>query len=642
MEQSYYTLVKKSTLCLARRIIAGLFLCLAYPASAAALNDPGYPYQEPVLTQINAPDAWEITTGSSDTVVAIVDIGVNYNHPDLAGNIWTNKYEIADNGIDDDKNGYIDDIRGWNFVEGNNDPQVPSNGGGFGDEDTLSHGTAIAGLIGATGNNNIYGAGLNWKVKLMPIRAIDNYGVGNYMNILEAINYAVDNGADIINISFVGDINDENLRAALRRAYDFGVVMTVAAGNDRRSGNGDTDVTSYYPICYDQGDSTNWLIGATSADGDDKLSEFANYGTCVDILAPGEKIYSIERTATENGASVFSGPWRGTSFSAPLVAGAAALVKSTRPEWTARDIISVLLATADVTDAVNSDFAGRVGYGRLNVGAAVTRAVNESHAAGDLNRICYFKSTKLFCYEAGGRKNIYLTDTGEPIVDSDWVADDYTVALTKTQYGSKIFVYTNNGLLYRSWKLDKFYERLKLSYQNGEWRVVVYGYDALKKLSRVAIYDLRGALKNSFSFYGAIGDFSLDTSGNFWTAIITSGKLTLNKYDLTGKKLSAIAGPPAQRIERMIIRKVWQGNGEQAIVASGDTIGMSLITLDLESGSFGREPYAKSWVASRIVTQDYDHDGLYDILRYQLTGGEFKVVSGKGTALKTVVLPKLL
>jgi len=197
-------------------------------------------------------------------------------------------------------------------------------------------------------------------------------------------------------------------------------------------------------------------------------------------------------------------------------------------------------------------------------------------------------------------------------------------------------------LLYRSWKLDKTYERLKLSYQGGEWRVVVSGYDTLKKLSRVAVYDLRGALKNSFSFYGAIGDFSFDTSGNFWTAIIASGKLKLNKYDLTGKKLSAVVGPPAQRVERMIIKKVWQGNGEQAIIASGDAAGMSLVTLDLESGSFGRESYAKSAVASRIVTQDYDHDGLYDILRYPLTGGEFKVISGKGTVLKTVVLPKLL
>ncbi|MFA5127944.1 MAG: S8 family peptidase [Patescibacteria group bacterium] len=638
MTSSYYILAKKSIF----GLMAGLFLFLAVPVSAAALNDQGYSYQQAMWAQINAPEAWQTTTGSPDTVVAVIDIGVNYNHPDLAGNIWTNSDEIADNGIDDDQNGYIDDVRGWNFIENNNDPQVIDSNNNIVDEETLSHGTAIAGLIGAIGNNNVFGAGLNWKIKIMPIRAIDNYGSGVYETITKAINYAVDNGADIINISFVGNANDEDLSYALRRAYDRGIMVTVAAGNNRVIGKGDENESPNYPICFDREDSENWLIGVTSVDSADRLSDFANYGTCVDLSAPGENIYSIQRVSYENGHNVFSGPWQGTSFSAPLVAGTAALVKSVRPEWTARDIISVLLSSSDDVDAKNSGFAGQMGYGRLNVASAVARAATEEHASGDLNRICYYKSTKLYCYDAEGEKNIYLANAGEQIVDSDWVADDYTMALTKTKNGSKIFVYADNGILSGSWKLDKTYDKLKLFYLGGEWRAVVSGYDGVKKSTRVAIYNLHGALKNSFSFSGAIGDYSLDSLGNFWSARVASGKLTLNKYDFTGLKLQTVVGSPAKSVERLIIKKVWRGGGEQAVAAIGDSAGSSLVTLDLDSGSFSREAYPKSAVSSRFTADDYNHDGLYDILRYQLTGGEFKVATGKGVVLKTVVLPKLL
>ena len=476
----------------------------------------------------------------------------------------------------------------------------------------------------------------------MPIRAIDNYGAGNYRNITKAIDYAADNGADIINISFVGDNPDENLRAAMRRAYERGILITVAAGNDREKGDGDLDANPFYPICLDRGDSDNWLIGVTSVDSFDALSEFANYGSCVDLSAPGENIYSIEREVSSlDGAKGFRGPWQGTSFSAPLVAGTAALVKSVRPEWTAMDIIPILLSSADDVDAKNLTFAGRMGYGRLNAYAAVKRALNEKHDSGDLDRICYHKNTKLYCYEISADKNIYLTDVGLPIIDSDWVGNKYAAALSRSNNKMHIDIFVDNGVAYRSWDSLVAFDRVKFVYMSGEWRIIATGYDAKISSTRVAIYDLYGTQKYSFNVKGSFGDFAFDPSNNFWAASVASGKLKLVEYDLYGKKLAELVGPATSKIQRLIVKKVWAGFSEQAVVAAGDALRSSLITVDLDSGSYSQNSYS-ALGSYRLVSGDYDGDGLYDVFKYQLSGGEFKMLSGKGTVLKTLILPKLL
>lgn len=345
-------------------------------------NDPKYPLQEPFYIQIGAPVAWDHTIGTSSVVVAVIDVGVDILNEDLKDNIWKNTKEIPDNGIDDDSNGYIDDTNGWNFVEHNNDIRISAISVAD-DSGAVSHGTVLAGLIGAVGDNNFLGTGLNWRIKIMPLRAINSDGGGSLAEIAEAINYAVNNGADVISLSFVGDSKSYALQESLFKARKKGVLLVAAAGNNRNDGteNSNSAKIKQYPICSDFEDSENWILGVTSVDHNDKLSDFANYGACVDLSAPGEYIFSTQRYAPQNGyPRDFDGPWFGSSFSVPLVAGSVALVKSARPDWGSKEIIFDLLATADDTDALNPGYAGQMGYGRLNVGKAVVRALESKPA----------------------------------------------------------------------------------------------------------------------------------------------------------------------------------------------------------------------------------------------------------------------
>ena len=353
------------------------YLLISLPAQARLPNDPRWRSQEPFYDKIGALSAWDFTVGTTSVVVAVIDSGVDITHGDLKNNIWKNTKEIPGNKLDDDQNGYVDDVYGWNFVEKNNDVSIsvikPEDESG-----AVNHGTILAGLIGAEGGNDFLGAGLNWRVNIMAIRAIDNQGGGSLVNVASAVNYAVENGADIISVSFVGPSSDAGLFNSLRNAYKKGVLVVAAAGNDRNDNNGIENLTKVrqYPICLDADYSENWILGVTAVNLKDKLSDFADYGNCVDLTAPGEGIYSTHKYAPEYGYTEnFDGAWAGASFATPLVAGAAALVKSIRPDWQAKELTANLLASADDIDGLNPGYVGQIGYGRLNVGRAVALAV---------------------------------------------------------------------------------------------------------------------------------------------------------------------------------------------------------------------------------------------------------------------------
>ena len=349
------------------------------PGLARVPNDPQYADQSDVWDQVNAPEAWDYTVGSKRIVVAMIDTGMDTWHEDLRDNLWVNSEEIPGNGIDDDHNGYVDDINGWNFVENNNDVRT-SVFDTADDKEAVRHGTLLGGIIGARGDNGLDGVGVNWRISLMPLRAIRSDGKGSFRAVTEAVNYAVDNGADVISLSFMGDTAETSLLEALRRAYDKGIVIVTAAGNydSPDSSNGNLNKKPLYPACFDhEGDSSdNWIITVGSVDKFDVLSQFSNYGKCVDIMAPGEYIYNTERYAPQFGyPNEFGGPWFGTSFATPLVAGTAALIKSIHPEWSAKKIISTIFSTADPIDSKNFVHAGDLGKGRINIGRAVVAAV---------------------------------------------------------------------------------------------------------------------------------------------------------------------------------------------------------------------------------------------------------------------------
>jgi subtilisin family serine protease len=226
------------------------------------------------LAKIQAPAAWDLATDCSAIPVAVVDSGADYTHPDLAANIWTNTGETAGNSIDDDGNGYVDDIRGWDFVSNDNDPM-----------DANTHGTHVAGTIGAAGNNSRGVAGLCWNAKIMVLRAFDATGVGTVSDIIEALDYARQKGAKVVNASFASSSPTNSEREAIERLNAAGILLVAAAGNE----SADNDGTPSYPASYDLPN----IIAVAATGSDDALASFSNYGAAsVHVAAPGVGITS--------------------------------------------------------------------------------------------------------------------------------------------------------------------------------------------------------------------------------------------------------------------------------------------------------------------------------------------------------------
>jgi hypothetical protein len=273
------------------------------------------------LDGVNAPEAWAQGYTGQGVVVAVVDSGVDYNHSDLSGNIWVNSGEIADNGVDDDGNGFVDDVRGWDFFDGDNDPM-----------DSDVHGTHIAGTIAAE-NNGFGVTGVAYNATIMPVRVIDSEG-GTSSDIAAGIRYAADNGANVINLSLGGNFTSAEEEEAIRYASDSGVVVVMAAGNEGAS-------QPVYPARY----ATDWGIAVGAVDSNKTLANFSNRAgaTVLDyVVAPGVDILS---TTPGNSYQSFDG----TSMAAPHVAGVAALVLSANPNLTPAEVESLLTQTANRT-----------------------------------------------------------------------------------------------------------------------------------------------------------------------------------------------------------------------------------------------------------------------------------------------------
>ncbi len=348
---------------------AVLFLPFAPAVLAVTPNDP-YLENQWYLRLINAGTAWDTAVGTGAVVVAVLDTGIDLDHPDLVNNLWKNSREIPGNNLDDDRNGYIDDVDGWDFVNDDNEP-VPNGSvnGVTASSLALSHGTLIAGVIGAETNNNLGYAGINWHVKIMPLRILNEEGGGDEGQAVEAINYAVKNGAKVINLSFVGDEAGPALRTAVENAYRAGVVMVAALGNDGQ----DVNTAPVYPACL-RSATQDWVIGVTATDEADRETDFTNFGnSCADLSAPGTDIQGL---TLSDGAEALTGSqfsWDGTSAASPMVAGTAALILSAYPQLTPDQVRSAIKLSVDpVRETISG--RGSLGVGRLNVARALTVA----------------------------------------------------------------------------------------------------------------------------------------------------------------------------------------------------------------------------------------------------------------------------
>ena len=312
-------------------------------------NDPKYlDGTQWYLNIISASQAWDLSTGSEDIVIAINDTGVDWDHPDLAANIWNNSDEIPDNGIDDDGNGYIDDIRGWDFGgtsgTGDNNPM----------EDAPTHGTYVSGFASAVANNGEGIASIGYRCKIMPTKTSQqDIGNGIISYGREGIIYAANNGAKVINCSWGGSPYSQALQDAITYATSLGTLVVSSADNDNK-------IEPAYPSAYDG------VLSVGGSDSDDKRYSASNYGATVDVVAPA--------TGAANGLGMYS-TWQdntytsnasGTSLASPIVAGLAGLVFQKFPTYTPLQVAEQIRVNTDYIDDKNPGYEYYLGTGRVN------------------------------------------------------------------------------------------------------------------------------------------------------------------------------------------------------------------------------------------------------------------------------------
>lgn len=281
---------------------------------------------------IDAEKAWDITTGSRDIVVAVIDTGINYKDPELMNNMWINEAEAnGQPGVDDDGNGFIDDIYGYDFANNDGDPMDDNN-----------HGSHCAGTIGAEGNNGIGVVGVNWQVKMMALKFLKGNGGGTLEGAIQAIDYATAQNVDIMSNSWGGGGASETLKAAIERAEQAGILFVAAAGNNRSN----NDIQPMYPASYEVSNVVS--VAAVGSRGE--LASFSNYGkTTVDIAAPGVDILSTGKSDLIK--------LSGTSMATPHVSGVAALLLAKNPDMTYAEMQERMYRTSTPSAILRSKIA---------------------------------------------------------------------------------------------------------------------------------------------------------------------------------------------------------------------------------------------------------------------------------------------
>jgi len=308
-------------------------------------NDPLFSSQWN-LKRVKTLEAWGVTTGQSNTVIAVIDTGVDIEHEDIRSKLWVNKEEIPHNGKDDDGNGYIDDYHGYNFLDGSADLT-----------DFHGHGTGVASIAAAATNNNTGIAGINWQARIMVLKTLNEKGGGNFGDVAEALHYAADNGARVVNMSFGSAVSSSILREAVRYALSKGVVLVAATGN----GGGRV----MYPAAYDE------VIGVGASGKDNIRPAFSNYGKGLDIVAPGVDIPIAAAGTFLTGPKNHSyALGSGTSFSSAHVTGLVSLLLAKNPNLTPGGVYNILVQSTTPI-AGRRGYSLEYGYGLINFAKAL-------------------------------------------------------------------------------------------------------------------------------------------------------------------------------------------------------------------------------------------------------------------------------
>ncbi|MBI2989694.1 MAG: S8 family serine peptidase [Candidatus Magasanikbacteria bacterium] len=668
-----------------------LFFCLlaarffGYAESAQAkMSDDPYVYQW-AYEDAGVYSAWDISTGSKDVVVAVIDNGFDTFHPDLRDNVWKNDDEIPDNGVDDDANGYIDDVWGWNFVQedfngdglvdageikGNKEPRptVSMLSSEEKKEGIFNHGTIVAGIIGARGDNGKDGAGLNWNVRLMNIKVIDNTGVGSLLSLPEAIYYAVDNGANIINVSMVGTYEEPDLRKAVLYAHAKGVLMIAAAGNDSR----DLNTLPYYPICSDSTESEELVLGVSAIDKERRIAQFSNYGSqCIDITAPGVSLGSTIRYSPKNGLNQrYSTDWQGTSFAAPFISGTAALIKSVQPSWTPDQIYDAILKTVHHTPGQDEAiYAHLFGSGLVQVGKAVQYALDqgtEDLSDGKIETVPVEK-TQVLEKIVSLRKDLMVFDpkTGKVVlqdiatgnlnsfvrlglVDSDdFVSYQVSnqerrnvIARKKNQDARELTIYDQRWHVLYRWEVPSQGPlRVAVGDLLGSDEVEIILYPATSEQSIFSVYSISGELiaeKKEISKHHGVSlslidnayeDFGAQGKKHIVVLYQYEGVPLLEEYRVseTQYDIQQSIELPAYALGGTVVAGDIDGDGRaEYIVGSGPDQDPTL-SYYYRDGSLKRkftayDPVYRAGIQASVL--DYDNDGSDDVLVSALDGSQ--------------------
>ena len=603
-------------------------LLLALPVSALTPDDE-YFSEQWYLTNIDAQDAWETSTGDDDVVVAVLDTGVDLDHPDLEDNIWKNAGEDPDNGKDDDRNGYVDDVHGYDFVDEEGDP-TPDLDGSF-DADAVSHATIIAGIIGAVGDNGDGMAGINWNVKIMSVRILDSTGTGDSNLAREGVEYATENGADVINLSFTGFDVDPQLREAIRDAYEAGVVVVAAMGNT--SGGGiNIDISPIYPACYGEHAEEDWILGVAATTIDDEKADFSNYGsTCTDISAPGEDIFSSvyqDDNVPELSEGFYQEGWSGTSMAVPMVAGAAALLRATYPSLTPKEIKTILRLSADPVIATGKA-TGKMGAGRLNIANALVLAPSFADVSDDGVSVASVEDTSSY-------RIVVAPESGSP---------------------PTVRVFTNSGseVVAEFDAYDSAFAggvRLTMGDVDGDGEEEIVTVPGPGGGPQVRIFDLDGNLESDFfafeeglrsGYFVATGDVDGDGVEEIVVSMDEVEQGRIGVYDFDGDEVeesfmpfSDLSGKKSVRVAAGDV----DGDGEDELIVSLGSGHEPLIQVLESDGDFLSEflAYAATYTNGVFVAAgDLDGDGDDEIVTGTDNGGgpQVQIYDGEGSWLGT-------
>lgn len=596
------------------------------------------------ITQVS--QAWEKSSGSKDVVVAILDNGFDHFHPDLYDNVWRNTNEIPNNGVDDDDNGYIDDVFGWDFsvidldgddrisakeAVGDNDPRPSVIGLLDSEKDIIHHGTVIAGIIGANGHNDQYASGINKQVSLMNVRVADNSGRGALEQLPKAIRYAVDNGADVINLSLVGRPGTAELTKAIDYAYEHDVMIVAAAGNSNEWLN----EQPIYPVCSDTGSQK--ILGVSAIRKNRQAANFTNYGSdCIDITAPGVDIESTQRYAPAFGfTEAYGGGWNGTSFAAPFVSGALALVRSVQPTWSATQVYDAVLNTVHKTppqdEAVYQELFG---HGLLQIADAVQYALDgepniispeeESHELPDdrvddtsnQDGFSVYVQGDIYHYVQGDvyRTQVSSLEQSQQLTQFAVADNTFTVSIQPSATDDTVLILGDSYQLVARFSTTLRQARviaIRPAKTLTETTLVVAGK---QENGQTEAYEFtaQGLFVSQVdqSFPSGAVVISLDDTG----AVVYQDK-QLQWLDTKGEKRQSIELTRFERMPEIISAQLDEDAAFEYIVASADDNTNWVQYIDDDATSLRLfQPFSSSYTGYSIVATDYDGDGIDDMI----------------------------